>query len=171
MSNDESEHAGYQQMVGIMLRGVLLLLDTVEQSTERMAPGSAPAITASLAEHRMRLRAAEAMPQQVVPPEAVERVCRAAHQFQAQFAALDPEAPVLDSFQIQTGCMPRHLPMSGEQLRDGVLFISKLAQDMAEHADWDKLARYLSVLGEYDYELGRATAMVTRESLRQSTSS
>lgn len=166
---DDQQQASYHKMVGIMLRGVLLLLETVERSTERLSDGAAPAIAASLAEHRLKLRAAEAMPEQVVPPEAVERVCRAAHQFQAQFAPVDAEAPELDLFQIQAGCLPRHHPMNGEQLRDAVLFLSRLAQDIAEHADWDKLARYISVLGEYDYELGRAMAMVTRESLRQST--
>ena len=57
-----------------------------------------------------------------------------------------------------------------EQMRNGLLTLCRVVQDMADTADWDRVARYISAMGEFDYELGRVSALDVREQLTSSKS-
>lgn len=162
-----AEDVGYATMVGIMLRGMQLLVETLSASIGRIDSAHAEGVRAQLDEHLLKLKAAQVAPEQMVPPDRVAAVCRAVHQFQQFVAPVDPEAPALDASQVALGCLPRHKPVSGEELREGTLALSRLVQDMADTADWDRLARYLSAMGEFDYELGRVSALDVTQQLTQ----
>ena len=161
-----SEHdVSYTKMVGIMLRGMQLLVESVRASLGRVESPHSADIQGQLDEQLLKLKAAQVAPEQMVPPDRVAAVCRAVHQFQALIAPVDPEAPELGPTQLAIGCLPRHLPLSGQQLQEGLLKIAEVIQDLANNADWALLARYGSVLGEYDYALGLASALDVREQL------
>lgn len=55
-------------------------------------------------------------------------------------------------------------------MRNGLLTLCRVVQDMADTADWDRVARYISAMGEFDYELGRVSALDVREQLTSSKS-
>lgn len=159
---------GTAEMAGIMLRGMHLLVETVLGSLERVGTQddqSGLVIREHLNEHLLKLKAAQVAPEQLVSLEQIAQVCRGVHQFQALLAPVDPEAPELGPTQLAIGCLPRHLPLSGQQLQEGLLKIAEVIQDLANNADWERLARYGSVLGEYDYALGLASALDVREQL------
>jgi len=161
-----SEHdVSYTKMVGIMLRGMQLLVESVRASLGRVESPHSADIQGQLDEQLLKIKAAQVAPEQMVPPDRVAAVCRAVHQFQALIAPVDPEAPALAPEQVAFGCLPRNRPLSGEEMRNGLLCLSQIVQDMADTADWNRLARYLSAMGEFDYELGRVSALDVREQL------
>lgn len=162
------ETHGPAQMAGIMLRGMQLLVETVLGSFERVGAQDGEGsmvIREHLNEHLLKLKAAQVAPEQLVSLDQIAQVCRGVHQFQALIAPVDPEAPELGPTQLAIGCLPRHQAVSGQQLREGLLKIAEVIQDLADNANWDKLAQYCSVLGEYDYALGLASALDVREQL------
>lgn len=165
-----AQDVGYATMVGIMLRGMQLLVETVSASVGRVGSENTEGVRAQLDEQLLKLKAAQVAPEQMVPPDRVAAVCRYVHQFQALIAPVDPDAPELAPEQIAFGCLPRNAPVSGEQMRNGLLTLCRVVQDMADTADWDRVARYISAMGEFDYELGRVSALDVREQLTSSKS-